>query len=812
MATKKVPQAGKPQLTFQEMSRLAKARAFEFTLQSLFKYGYRNKEDISNLPPSCLVVGSQNVLTNASEQITPRGGYTLDGTAGNQNTYGIDSAYDFQTKVGTVQNLRKWGSNLELRYMNPTTNVVTWIPLSTTLIATNPCNFTNFWDFNTEVSMFCLFVNGNNKVYEWSGGVGSFASATSNTVTVQGSLTLPQLGFYSAVNNINSGKAQFVMNGVTYTYTAAGSNTTMPVNATTNAHEDLLLSPTNWASQKFTSGSNAQTITTGVISVSNTLLRNYNAINLTAGIYTDNAGVPGTLIGTAATSAIPVTSGQIAVALYSVSFTLNTPVAPNTVYHFVVYSDQNADLFQIYGSTSSPGSGTNASTNSGLTWSGQTGLLYLTVTENNTFFQTFIGVTPDPTLTVNTPGDAVIQNVAVGVSGQGVQSLPTNFNFDLISNLQNQIWYGSLTSTNVYVSRTNAYNDVSFSSPARLPGEGALINLDSPAVGFSPQATNMYITSGRSEWWISQTLNNTFNNGSANVQTEILYATRLKTANNQAAQSQALIARFKNSLVYVSNEQIINSLGLIKNVYTDPQVTNMSDPIRIDIDAYNFTGGQVYYDNYFLYFTLPAMGIVRIYNVIKKYWEAPQVLPISRFYHVTAVSGSVLYAHSSLTNESYQMFVGNNDNGNPINAIAAFPYICVLGGAPFQVKNFNKQYTEGYIAGNTNLTLTINYDFGGFSGSYSKIINGSDRQIIFNKITDGSLGQNPLGSQPIGSILNITPQPAIPKFRVINTFPRQNCFEYQPVYSSNDVDQNWALLRFGPAIGPAPDLPVQISE
>ena len=157
------------------------------------------------------------------------------------------------------------------------------------------------------------------------------------------------------------------------------------------------------------------------------------------------------------------------------------------------------------------------------------------------------------------------------------------------------------------------------------------------------------------------------------------------------------------------------------------------------------------------------------------------------------------------------MFTGYNDNGNPINAVAAFAYTSQTGGSSPEKKNFNKHFTEGYISGNTSLTLTTNYDFGGFSGNYSVNILGSNSKIIFNKITDGSLGQNTLGTQPIGSILNLPNQPANPKFRVVNTMPRTNCFEYQTVYSSNDVDKQWLLLRFGPAINTADDIPVEVT-
>lgn len=638
------PEAGKPPITFQELSRLIKARLKEFTIQGLFKFGYRNKEDVSNLPANTLVVGSQNVLTNAAEQVAIRQGYTLDGPAGTQNTYGIDSSYDFLTRNGSLQNMRKWGTTLEVRYLNPITSTVSWLTLMSTLNAANVVNFTSFWDQTTELKTQCLFVNGDTNLYLWTGGIGSFASATSSTIVLSGTLTTSQLGYFD--NNANSANFKLLVDGIVYTYT----------------------------------------------------------------------GVSG---------------------------------------------------------------------------------------------QTFTGVTPDPTLASIAVGDAVIQQV-VTIANSGISGLPSGYIMDLISTLSNQIWYGSKQRNDVYVSKTNNYLDTTFSIP-RLPGEGAQIVLDSAPVGFSPQGLQMYASAGRDQWWVSETQKETIAINNVAVGIELLYMARLKTSNNQGAQSQSLIVRFKNSLVYVSNEQIVNALGLVKNVYSDPQVVNMSDPIKYDIDAYTFTGGQAYYDNYFIYVTVPVMGIVRMYNVNKKYWEAPQTIPISRFYHATAVVGSVLYGHSSLTNESYQLFTGYNDNGNPIDAVAAFPYVSQEGGPANQQKNFDKLYTEGYISGNSSLMVVINYDFGGYGGNYSTTIKGNDSRIIFNTVTDGSLGRNTLGAQPIGSILNLPNQPANPKFRVINTFPRVNAFEYQIVYSSNDVDQQWALLRFGPAISEANDLPTSIT-
>lgn len=794
--------AGQPKkgLGFTQISRLAKARSKEFTLQGEFNYGYRNKEDISNLPANTLVVGSQNVLTNAAEQVGIRQGYTLDGSAGNQNTYGIDSAYDFLTKIGTTMNLRKWGSNLEVRYQNPNTSVVSWITILSTLKAANVCNFTNFWDFNTEVSMFCLFVNGDNNVYEWSGAVGSVASVTTNSITLQGTNTLAQLGFYN--QPVNTGKFQVLVDSIIYSYVGPATSTAYTQNPTNNK---VSVTATQWSSQIFTTGAGAFSIA-GLSIKFNSASGSANSSNFTVTLNADNAGVPGAILATG-TGSIP---GAYSLGDFTVNFSFPnsvTPVVlPNTNYHIVI-SSPTGDCSLYTGTNGS--AGTNISMNSGATWSSQNGYIYATVTELDSSPYTLAGVTPDPTLGGITVGDAVIQVPVIGNSTTNSNAaLPTNYTFDLISTLANQVWYGSLTSTIVYVSKTNNYYDSRFSLPQRLPAEGALLNLDATCVGFSPQGTQMYVSSGLTQWWLSATFQQTVVVSGISTPTETLYLQRLKTATGQGAQSQALIARFKNSLCYVSNEPIINLFGLVANILNDPQITNLSDPIKYDVDAYNFAGGQTFYFNYFIYVTIPKMGVVRMYNVNKEYWESPQLLPVSRFY----VVGNKLYGHNALTNESYQLFTGYNDNGNPINAVAAFPYVSQEGGEANQKKSFNKHYTEGYIAGNTLLTLTINYDFGGFSGNYSTNISGANKAIVFNKITDGSLGENTLGTQPVGTILNLPNQPVNPKFRVINTFPRTNCFEYQIVYSSNDIDQQWQLLRLGPAVNSADDIGVEITE
>ena len=77
----------------------------EYEIISEFPRGYENRRDITNLPPGVLVVGSQNVLTNVSDRIAIRQGFTLDGQS-STNQGGFASSYDWLRHTGDERNIR----------------------------------------------------------------------------------------------------------------------------------------------------------------------------------------------------------------------------------------------------------------------------------------------------------------------------------------------------------------------------------------------------------------------------------------------------------------------------------------------------------------------------------------------------------------------------------------------------------------------------------------------------------------------------------------------------------------------------------
>jgi hypothetical protein len=402
---------------------------------------------------------------------------------------------------------------------------------------------------------------------------------------------------------------------------------------------------------------------------------------------------------------------------------------------------------------------------------------------------TLTGVTPDPTLGGHTAGDVAIQATRVqansAITSTNV-SVPADFANDLIEVINNQIYLGSLTSRAVYVSQVNSKSNFSKSSP-RLPAEGEKITLDGTPTAFVVQEDVMYISAGQEQWYtVASTL-------SSDLTKESLTVKRLTTSTQQAARSQGAVAKIKNSIVFISNEPTLDTLGRVEQI-TTPQAKPLSDPIKNDFDNYDFTNCHLKYFKNNLYIALPVEGIVLIRNLEKGFWEAPQILPVRRF----AVIGNELYGHSSATAETYKLFTGYNDNTLPIDAVATFSYQNF--GERVKLKNFTEHYSEGYITENTDLTLTINYDYQGFTQITEKTIEGDDSAILFGTPdTDTSLGTESLGSEPLGGGGSDEEEVLPPKFRVISTMTKQDFYEVQFQYSSYGIDQQWELLAFGPA-------------
>lgn len=688
----------------------------EIQIVDKFPLGYRNREDITNLPPGVLVVGSQNVITNTSGRLQVRQGYAIDGA---QRFY-----------------------------------------IQTTIIASNAVT----------LDSTATIATGNYVTVSFTGSsITGLTSGSSYYAIVASATTLK---FATSSANALAGTA----------ITISGTPTAGTVDLQKSSVNAPILSSFDWNSKGnseihmragfLTSAANDGRLQFRWVDANGKVYWNDLLTGLTTVAYNftkfwDTTELIREALFVNGTSNIWEWNGSYDIV---VSTTANTITVTNPIATTGFYSTRDR-VITIRGVD--------------YTYTGISG-------------STFTGVTPDPTSGSATvyAGDIAVQKVVV-TANSAMTTIPAAFPNGLISTLNNQVFVGALTSATIYMSKINNYKDYSFTAGSRLPGEGATATLDDNTVAFIPQEDVMYITSGKDFWYNTTLVKETSFNGTTAITTESFTVKLLKANPRQAAQSQALTSKIGNYVVMVTNEPAIDKFGRLENILGTPQTDNISDSIKLDLDSYSFTNGSIAYCKYFLYVSIPSIGIVRMYNFNTKAWEAPQTLPITRFYTVNGEP----YGHSSLTSESYKLFTGYSDraatnlSGSPYLAVANFSYQNF--GTRTVLKNQNKFYIEGYISPNTILNCVINYELDSNLTTQAFDAPGDDATIINSVDKNNSLGKYPLGAQPGGSIISSSLTGLQPKFRVIKTFPRFDFYECQFSFSILGIDQNFQLLAFG---------------
>lgn len=416
---------------------------------------------------------------------------------------------------------------------------------------------------------------------------------------------------------------------------------------------------------------------------------------------------------------------------------------------------------------------------------------------------TLTGVSPSP---IAEPVGSIIHQSVVTTANSSLTGPPATFPNGLIKVLNNQIFLGALTSSVLWISKVNSLTNYSSSVP-RQSGEGGTLILDDNLVAFEPQENFMYVYAGKD---LVYNVNFELQTSTVGVTYEQVNALALKTGRRQAAISQAYVSHMKNDIIVVTNETTVDRLGRVDpQSLATPQVENISDSIKLDIDSYDFTGGSIFYYRFYIYVAVPAEGLVLVFNLTTNSWEAPQTLPITRFY---VVEGE-LYGHSAQTFESYKLFTGYADRvypgfvGFPIDANWVFSYQNY--GSRSTLKSATRFYVEGYINQNTVLNTNITYELDGCATMKMFEIDGDDRRVVCLSPDSASLGKVGLGKVKLSGTGPTSIQNLPPKFRAILTFTNTDFFEVSPSFSVYGTDQRAELLAFGLAAVESTQQPVK---
>lgn len=416
---------------------------------------------------------------------------------------------------------------------------------------------------------------------------------------------------------------------------------------------------------------------------------------------------------------------------------------------------------------------------------------------------TLTGLIAFPTVAV---GEAVWQTPdTISLPSSITTPYPT-FYPDLIGVQLNMVFLASTKFQVIMGSSNDDYKDFTLTSP-RAPGDPVQQPLTSgPATCIVPIDT------------VNDVLNVTntliFGSGvdafdqidfrmSQDNSEELLRIVRYKTASGSGLISKNAICPIKNNTVYVSREPTLDSLSERGLESPDGQQNvPISDAIKNDFDVYDFTNSHVIYWKRSIYIALPVHGIVLIYDMMRHLWQPPQTIPVSRFALIDdgSVGGPWLYGHSSVTNETYKLFYGTDDNGIQINQVARFAYN--NGGTRARLKNMSAYWSDGYITASGTLEMVVGFGFSGSLGTRTSSIMGNDSDVVTlaggSPFGDDRLGVLSFGGAPFDTT-GASAGTTIPmqRFYQIDTFDPIDYTEHFVEYRMNTLGGGFAIVSHG---------------
>lgn len=405
-------------------------------------------------------------------------------------------------------------------------------------------------------------------------------------------------------------------------------------------------------------------------------------------------------------------------------------------------------------------------------------------------------------------GDILIQKIVTKNQASITSGWASGRTNDVVYCFQNQLVVGSHSDEQVYISKNTDYTNYAYSSP-RVSGEGGLLTLDDPTRAIASLGAYLLIFAGRSSIFRADYQQITVSTTLA----ETLRVQKFDVGVNQGALNQECVVPLGNQLAYLTLEVAVRTIDNVQNLTgIDPK--RLSNPIKPDFDAETWDEDNtfgIWYKNVLIY-SLGATSHMYMLNFLedangraRRFWNPPQILPCGPLFEIDIEdgNGALLYMGSNAVPEVYKLFDGFSDaqytNMDPgdkiaIHAIAKYAYDPI--GKRANLKTFDEYDVEGEISPNTtDLTMSLDYDFDGYTQIIQKSIDGTDEDILEGNVTNNSIAQSLLAQEPLGGLL--TPPSDARRFHVTFEIAREDFFTLSAQFETNEVDRYWSIISHG---------------
>lgn len=465
--------------------------------------------------------------------------------------------------------------------------------------------------------------------------------------------------------------------------------------------------------------------------------------------------------------------GSNSVINFSTTGTLPTELTAGTQYFPVEITD---DTFQVSLTPDGPAVAFTTNGTGTHTINRYTGVL-----------DTFSGVTFSAATPVE--GDSLTESVF----GKHNSSMDFNpeFTVDVVGTYHNQLHLGCVKDRRVYISHATEEGSFDYSFLNYItsldPGGPRQLTLDDTSQQFIA-TKDVILAFGASESIMK--LESTL---SADQSKEYRQEERLETATLQGLIGPNLAIKVKNAIVYITKEKTLDTIEFVENI-ADVQSIPISNIIKSDFEAADFTGASIYYWQRNLLIAVPASGKIFMYDLQRKLWQAPLVFDGITIGFFNTDENGALIGHDFYKNSSYRMFTGYSDAGVAIHSIAKFSYN--FYGSRYSSKSFKQYIQDGFITSGGLLTRTLKYDYKGQTKLSSVEFNGGDTKFAYYVPGNVPLGASAIGQNSLSgaSLTSVDDQR---RFLYADSVPPSAFEVLEVTYEMQSNNNSFRLLAHG---------------
>ncbi len=402
---------------------------------------------------------------------------------------------------------------------------------------------------------------------------------------------------------------------------------------------------------------------------------------------------------------------------------------------------------------------------------------------------TLTGITP--TLPAVIPDGTIIYSDIIETTPTG-NDYPTGATPDILSVAKNQAYIAQSTRNWVWLSKQDDYTSYTYTTPLRIFGEWGGVRLDNNirAIVTNQEGT---VEVSAEDVWYPITLVSVTTSGIPGEEVRVWVP---KSGAWIGANNQFSVANTRNGIIFLSNEPtleyLVNTLQTI--------ATPLSDPIKTDFQNWNMDGVKCLYWKSYLWVLIPQESILIGYDLIRNFWQPPQIIAGNTL----SIIEGWLVVHSSSQNESYRMFVGTNDNGNPFIQRSVYTYREGSSRAEYQVSG--GYFVEAKVTAQTDEIRFVCQT--GYKWSVDKFEYTFGSQD-WNPYVDTPLntpwfGWVGFGERPFGSFFTTDDEVQYRKVRRIFPITKNSeFFEMQVYFECDKLDAQFKIVSHGEQMLPS---------